>query len=184
MAMSEFDSPNYVEYVYDKKKEGKVKLQRNLMLALYIVFAAVLVVILCAIPLYPVIAVVPVLVYILVLCTWRLVCYDVYYEFREGRLELGKIKVSKQGRRKNPKLSIHIKEAAEIAPYESASQIEGIKTVFDYSESPTSDKRIFIIFDKEGERCAAIIEGTAKIGKLFTSFCQNAHDLKGKDFHG
>lgn len=182
--MSEFDSPNYVEYVYDKKNEGKVKLQRRAMIALYVVFAVALVGALVAIPLYPVIAVVPVLVYILVLCTWRLVDYDVYYEFKEGRLELGKIKVSKQGRRKTPKISIHIKEALEIAPYENEGQLADVKALYDYSESPTSDKRILIVFDKEGVRSAALIEGTAKIGKLFTSFCANAHDLKGKTFHG
>lgn len=182
--MSEFDSPNYVDYVYDRKKEGKVKLYQNLMIALYLVYGIGLSVLFCVINLPMVVPVVVVTLYVLYLCTWRLVSYDIYYEFKEGRLELGKIKVSKQGRRKNPKLSIHIKEAVEIAPYESASQIEGIKTVFDYSESPTSDKRIVIIFDKEGERCAALIEGTAKVGKLFTSFCPNAHDLKGKEFHG
>lgn len=182
--MSEFDSPNYVEYCYEKKSEGKTKLYRRLMVALYIVFGVGLAGALVGLQLYPVIAVVPVLVYILFLCTWRLVKYDIYYEFKEGSLELGKIKVSKQGRHKKPLVSVHIKEALEIAPYENKEQLAGVDKLYDYSESLTSDKRILVIFSEKGVRAAVILEGTAKLGKLFTSFCPNAHDLKGKDFHG
>ena len=182
--MSEFDSPNYVEYSYEKKSEGKVKLGRRLMIALYIVFGVGAAAAFIGFQLYPVVAVVPVLVYILFLCTWRLVKYDVYYEFKEGRLELGKIKVSKQGRHKNPRVSVHIKEALEIAPYENEEQLTGVEKLYDYSESLTSDKRILVIFSEKGVRAAVLLEATAKLGKLFTSFCPNAHDLKGKDFHG
>ena len=182
--MSEFDSPNYVEYVYDRKKEGKAKIQQNLMIALYFIYGLGLSALFCIIKLVPLVVLVVVTLYILYLCTWRLVSYDVYYEFKEGRLEFGKIKVSKQGRRKNPRGSVHIKESTDIAPYENESQLEGIKNIYDYSESPTSDKRIVVIFSEAGERSAVIIEGTAKLGKLFTSFCPNAHDLKDKAFHG
>ena len=61
--MSEFDSPNYVEYSYEKKSEGKVKLERRLMIALYIVFGFGAAGALIGFQLYPVVAVVPVLVY-------------------------------------------------------------------------------------------------------------------------
>jgi len=39
-------------------------------------------------------------------------------------------------------------------------------------------------FEKNGEKSIAIFEGTARLGKLLTSYSENAHDLKGKDFHG
>ena len=182
--MSEFDSPNYVEYSYEKKSEGKVKLERRLMIALYIVFGLGATGALIGFQLYPVVAVVPVLVYILFLCTWRLVKYDVYYEFKEGNLSLGKIKVTQQGRIKKPAVSVHIKDALDIAPYETKEQLSSVEKLYDYSESLTSDKRILVVFSEKGIRAAVLLEATAKLGKLFTSFCPNAHDLKGKDFHG
>ena len=182
--MNEFDSPNYAEYSYEKKNEGKVKAQRRGMILLYVAFFIGGLIACIATKLLPLFAVAPTLTLILVLCTWRLVKYDVYFEFREGRLELGKIRVNKNGRRKTPKVSIHIKEALYIAPYTGESQTEGVVRLYDYSESQKSDKRIVVVFDEKGERCAVIFEGTAKIAKLLNSFCPNAENMKGQIFHG
>ena len=175
--MSEFDSPNYEKYIYEKKSEGRVRAGRFAMVLLYVVFTVGLVAALIASGFVPVVAIVPLLLYILYLCTWRLVKYEIYYEFREGRLELGKIKRSRQGARNVPKLSVHVKEAIEIAPFVSADQY-GDARLYDYSESQKSDKRIIVIFEQGGKKCAALIEGTPKIARLLSSFCPMAHDLK------
>ena len=182
--MNEFDSPNYAEYSYEKKSEGKVKLQRRAMVFLYVAFFIGGFIACVATKFYPLFAIAPTLTLILVLCTWRLVKYDVYFEFREGRLELGKVRVTKQGRRKSPAVSIHIKEALYIAPYANAEQTAGVTKIYDYSESLASDKRVVVIFLDKGEKCAAIFEGTAKIAKLLNSFCPNAENMKGQIFHG
>ena len=182
--MSEYDSPNYAEYVYERKSEGKVKAQRLGMIAAYVLFF-VGGFILCALTkMIPVFAAWPVLTLILVLCTWRLVKYDVYFEFREGRLELGKIRTSKQGRRKTPRVFVHIKEALYIAPYTDPAQAEGAVKIYDYSESQSSDKRIVVVFLEKGARSAIIFEGTARIAKLLHSFCPNSENMKGQVFHG
>ena len=182
--MNEFDSPNYAEYSYEKKSEGRVKLERRLMIAFYVGFFIGGLIVCIVTKLIPLFAVAPTLTLILYLCTWRLVKYDVYYEFKSGMLEFGKIRVNKHGRHKTPKLSIHVKEALYIAPYESEQQYSGAVRLYDYSESPSSDKRIVLVWDNAGVRCAVLFEGTAKIAKLLASFCQNTENLKGKEFHG
>ncbi len=182
--MYENDSPNYAEYAYIKKNEGKVKLQRTLMVLFYIVYIVGFFIFATTSGLIPLFAVGPLTLYIIFLCTWRLVKYDCYVEFKTGMLYLGKIKVSKNGRRKFPRISIHVKDAIDISEYTHRSQLGDVKKIYDYSESQSSDKRIYIVFDKDGERSAAIFEGTEKLAKLLTSFCPNAHGIKGKPFHG
>lgn len=177
-------SPNYTEYAYEQKNEGKVRVARTLMVIGYVVFFVGLFAILMLSSMPMLFAIAPLLLYILVLCTWRFVKYDLYWEFGTGTLEAGKIKVNKSGRHKTPKVSIHIKEALDIGYYENSSQLGEVKKVYDYSESPSSDKRIYIVFSEGGARSALIIEGTARLANLLTSFCERAHDIKGKPFHG
>lgn len=180
----EYDSPNFAEYSYVKKSEGKVRLSRTLMVIFYIAYIVGFFIFATTSKLLPLFAIGPLTLYIIVLCTWRLVKYDIYIELSTGMLSLGRIKVSKNGRRKFPKFSIHVKEALDISEYTDKSQLGDVKRVYDYSESQYSDKRIYIVFLEKGERCAAIFEGTAKLAKLLASLCPNAHDIKGKTFHG
>ena len=56
--MSEFDSPNYAEFTYDKKNEGKIKKQRRLMMALYVAFAIAFATVCFVTKLVPLVAVV------------------------------------------------------------------------------------------------------------------------------
>ena len=183
--MNEFDSPNYAEYVWDKKSEGKIKTCRFLMIALYIAFGAAYVTVCSVTNLFVLIAIAPLLVYIFVLCTWRFVSYDCYFELKSGVLELGTARVSRYGKKKRPKLTLHAKEALYIAPYdEGKDKAAEAARVIDLSESLTSDKRIILIADDKGIRTAVIFEGTAKIAKLLASLCPNAQNLKGQVFHG
>ncbi|MBR2929643.1 MAG: hypothetical protein IKC32_00285 [Clostridia bacterium] len=182
--MSDYGSLTNTEYAYEQKNEGKVKLKRTLMIVGYVVYLLAFFIFCMATKLLMLFAIGPLTLYIIFLCTWRLVKFDCYWEFSKGSLEIGKIKVNKNGRRKSPKLSIHIKDALDISVYEGAHQLADVKRIYDYSESPTSDKRIYIIFEERGERSAAIIEATARLATLLTSFCDRAHDIKGKPFHG
>lgn len=181
--MAEFDSINSTEYSYEQKNEGKVRTKRTLMIIAYALFTIGFFIFCMSVIPY-LFAIGPLLLYILVLCTWRLVKFDCYWEFGGGMLRVGKIKVDKNGRRKLPRLEIHVKEALDIGYYESQGQLASAERIYDYSESPISDKRIYIIF-KEGDKTSAvIIEGTARLGSLLTSFCERAHDIKDKAFHG
>ncbi len=183
--MSEFDSPNYAEYTYDKKNEGKIKKQRTLMLILYIAVGIIYFAVCCITKLLPLIAIEPILIWMLVFFTWRYVSYDCYFIFDAGMLELGTVKVTKNGRRQSPRHKIHVKEALFAAPLTgNEARLADAKKVDDLGESETSENRILIIYNNAGVDTAVIFEGTAKIAKNLASFCPNAVDLKGKAFHG
>ena len=184
--MNEFDSPNYAEFSYDVKSEGKVKRLRTLAVIGYILFVAAFFVVCYVSRVIPVFALAPILTWILIFFTWSLVKFDYYFEFKTGMLELGKIVGSKKGRKKQQKLSIHAKDALYAAPFEGehAEKLKEAEVVHDLSSSAKSDKRIIMLFEDKGKKCAVIFEGTAKIANLLASFCPNAKDLKGKIFHG
>ena len=111
--------------------------------------------------------------------------YDCYFVFDAGMLELGTVKVTKNGRRQSPRHKIHVKEALLAAPLVgNEARLSEAEKVDDLGESETSENRILIIYNNEGVDTAVIFEGTAKIAKNLASFCPNAQDLKGKTFHG
>ena len=183
--MNEYDSPNFFEYVYDVKNDGKTKLLRTAAIALYIAFAAVYFIVACSIPLYPIIAVLPIFIWMLVFFTWGLVCYDFYYEFKHGDIEFGTVRVTKNGRHRRKKLAINVKNAREARVYDkNDAELLQVKKIYDFSESQSSDKRIVIFIDVDGVYSAIIFEGTAKIAKLIASYCDGAKSLKGEILHG
>lgn len=171
-------SPNYYELVFEKKNEGKTRLLRTLTVCGYVLFILGFFIFCMSTKLLPLFAIGPLLLYILVLCTWRLVKHDYYLEFSTGNLTAGVIKVSKQGRRKMARVSVHIKDAEEIAPYTGRSMLAGIRKIYNYSSSERVEKRICIIFSERGASCALIVDWSERLASLLTSFCQNAHDIK------
>ena len=126
--MSEFDSPNYAEYVYERKAEGTLLLARILMITAYVLFAGAFFVVCYTVGIIPVFAICPLLLFIIWLCTWRLVSYDYYYEFKAGTLELGAVRLKKSDRRKFPKLTVHIRDVEYADEYPGDSEkLAGIK---------------------------------------------------------
>ncbi len=182
--MNDFDPPNYAEFSYEKKSEGKNKLSRILLVLGYIAFISLFFLVCYLTRLIPVFAVAPIFLWMLIFFTWRLVSYDMYFEFKSGTLSLGRVKEKKTGRIKKELLSLSVQNAREICPYTKDLSLAKEKRVYDFSSAPSSDKCILIRFDQGGTPCAVIFEGTARIGRLLTAFSPNAHDLKGKDFHG
>ena len=181
--MFEDESPNSAEYVYEKQSKGKVKLQRTLMICLYVVFVLAYFLFCYISRIIPLFAMAPIFLYILYLFTWRLVKYDCYWEFRSGELTAGTVRVGKTKKRV-PVVKLRVKEALAIGPLNSISDLGEAKKIYDFSESPTSDKRIYVIFEKDGVRSALLIEATAKLGKLLAAFSKNADSVKGLQFHG
>ena len=185
MPMNEFDSPNYTEYTWDKKAEGKGRLLKMLLIFIYISFVGLFFLICYLTRIIPLFALCPVFTWILVFFTWRLVSYDCYFEIKEGYIELGKVKVTKTGRRKSPKLNIHIKEC-EIGGLvsEGGAELVSVSKTYDYSETVKSPHRIYLIWMNKGVRSAVIFEGTAKSARLISSLCDGAKSLKGQTLHG
>ena len=182
--MNEYDSPNYASFYYEKKNVGKTRLLRSLMICAYALYVVVFFLVCYLTRFIPVFALAPFTLWIIVFFTWKYVTYDCYFEFKAGMLELGHVKSTKSGRKKTPKLTIHIKEASFAAPLsENEAYIEGTKH-YDFSESEKSDKRILILFEKDGIASSVVFEGTQRVANLIASFCPKAKNLKGQIFHG
>lgn len=183
--MSEYDSPNYSRFNYERKNEGSILWQRILMILGYVAFAIGFIVACVAIPILPLMCLTPFLVWIVWMCTWRFVSYDYYFEFKSGMLDLGTVRVTRYGKKQKPVVSIHVKEALVATVYDPATcDTSDIAKVYNFSNSIKSENRIFMVFEKGGERCAAIFEGTAKIANLIASFCDKDKSLKGKKLNG
>ena len=183
--MSDYGSINSSEYAYEQKNEGIVKVKRTLMVVGYVTFLLGFFIFCMATKIFALFAIGPLALYIIILCTWRLVKFDCYWEFATGALEIGKVKVSKNGRRKMPAVRIQIKDAIEVGYFKDLAAIGTVDKLYDYSESPTSDKRVYIIFDMDGKRCCAIVEATARLASLLVSFSKNADaGLKTIPTHG
>ena len=200
--MNEYDSPNYAEYVYDRKNEGKLKTLKTVAKCGYALFFIAVFAILCSLQLFWVIAVLPIFTWMLVYFTWGFINYDFYYEFKHGTMEFGTVRATKNGRRRKKKLTVSVKEATLARVYGAADaanvgvaktedsaksveeQLPAVEKLYDYSESQLSDKRIIIYFNDGGKPAAIIFEGTARIAKLIASFCPNGATLKGEVLHG
>lgn len=182
--MSEFDTPNYAEYSYSVKNEGRIKLYRRLMMLGYAAFVGIFFGVCVATKFVPIFATCPIFLWIIIFFTWRYVSFDYYFTFQSGMLELGTSRNTKAGMKKYQRLKIHVKEASFIGAYEKNKDLVAGTKLYDFSESKSSDKRIIILFENEGEKCSAVFEGTKKIAKLLDSFCNKSEGIKNLDFHG
>ena len=155
------------EYGVDKKREGKLKLLSIGFIALYVAFVGGMFGLLYSIRLIPVFAVVPVLLWILVLMTWRYVQVDDKYRISEGAFTLTRKYGNKGGK---ILCEFRIKEADVIAPeYEASAALSEIPAsrVIDARPSLTaSDIYVAVFTDKDGAKSAVKFQATAQAVKV------------------
>lgn len=184
--MDEYDSPNYTEFTYEKRAEGRLKIAKILFIVFYFAFFGAFFAFCAITGWWPLFGVSPLLAWMLVFFTWRYVSYDVYYTFNHGQMEFGKVKVKKSSRHRNATLSVTVNDAKLIAPYDVAvecEQFKNVKYVFDYFSHSSSQNRIALVFNKDGKDCAVIFEGTDRVAALLHSFCKhNSRELKSRSY--
>ena len=151
---------NDLEYGVDQKREGKLKVRTICLLAFYIGFAIGAFVVIFSIPLLPLGAIVPVLVYILVLCTWRFVQVEQKYRITGGVITITR----KFGNsRAKTMMSFRLKEAEKIAPVslldEELKQIEN-KNIYSALPSERCDGAYGIVYSVDGVKKALLIQVT------------------------
>ena len=150
------------EYGVDKKREGKLKLLANLLIALYIFFVVGTFGVLYWIRLIPVGALIPLFLWMLIFFTWRYVQIDDIYYIESGALTL----VRKYGNRKKKTLTeFRIKEAELIAPLaDSAGAVRDFAAEREIDARPSTDAvDVYVILyrEKDGKRTALYIQATA-----------------------
>ena len=178
--MNEFDSPNYTEYTYDKKAEGKTLLLKWILILGYILFVALFFLACYITRIIPLFAVCPVVTWIIVYFSWRLVKYDVYYTFEHGHMEFGRIRESKSGKRRSPRLRLDVQHAYCVLPYCEATDSEeykGIRILHDYASRRNHPSLAVIIFEGKRGREAVVFDTIPKLSRLLGKYCPNIRNL-------
>lgn len=172
--MDSYDSPNSAEYAVEKKSEGRVRLLRTLMILGYVAFCTAYIVLTCGVTKMPaLIAGLPLFLYIIWLCTWRLVSYDVSYTFQSGTMTFYRIVGSRRIPRE--RLKLHVRDAELIAPASSESAREADLSgarCFDFTSSPSSPNAVLLVGrDALGRRVAVRFDCIRRVAKLMKTFC-------------
>lgn len=149
------------EYTVAQIHEGKWKLYRWLMISGYALFAILYFLLAYISKFIPIVAILPLFMWILVYFTYKYVNPEYRYTVSEAHLRFSVI----YGKTVKEKLSLKICEADLIIPLETA--LEKIKEYAPrktYSALPTShgtDAYIVLYKNAEGEACAFIFKATA-----------------------
>ena len=170
-------SLNCVEYVYDKKAEGKLLLARIGLVALYTLFVITYFVICYVSGFIPVFALCPVFVWMLVYFTWRYVKFDVYYTFEHGNIEIGRMVPTKNGKKKLPRHTFNYNSIIFANDYKIVNNTDMIDNVkcYDYSNSIKSDKNIIIAFKTDNQEKAVIVEAIPAFQRLLKSYVKEKY---------
>ncbi len=180
--MSDYGSFNEAEYNWGKKASGKNLFLRILLIIGYVLagglYFVLVAVVTKALPLF---AVCPILLWILIFFTWRLVSYDCYVYIRGGHFECGRILRRKSGKKKLPIVSSELPSCVAF-PFSGTLPMEVAKQT-DLSSSPASANRIVLIYQEKGTSRAVIFDGSAEIARLLRLHCKDAKELNGVSFH-
>lgn len=173
------DSPNYAEYAVEKKSEGRVRLGRTLLLLAYAAFAVGYIILFCIVTQMPaLIAALPLLLYILYLCTWRLVSYDVAYSFEAGTMIFRRIYGARGRRVPKEMLRLQVKDAEYVGALSSSGAKEamaGAVRVYDFLSSASAPNAAVIVMrDSSGKRIAVCFDCIRRVAKLMRVFYPNS----------
>lgn len=169
--MSEFNS---YEFVVEQAKEGKWKLARMGMIALYALYCAAWLVAGLVTKLIPLLALVPVTLWIIVFFTWRFVSVEYEYSIMSGELTFSKIY---GGRSRRTVMKTRVRDASLIAPldggeYSAKATAYQPEKEFSAISSLKAPDIYFMLFEledeKTGKKNRAIFYFEATAGALKT----------------
>ena len=163
------------EYTVTKKAEGKYLFAKVLMILGYIVFGVVYFFGLALAHLYPLMAFIVLLEWILIFFTWRYVSVEYRYETVSGGIKFYKVF---GGKKKKLLLEKRIKDFSCIKPYDedAKANIATEKFVTRHacvrSENDASDC-FYAIYDTEGGKGIVIFEATQSALKILRFYNSN-----------
>lgn len=160
---------NYVEYSVECKSEGKLKLRKLWLILAYIGFVVLYVVLFVVLTkIVPLIAILPLLLWILIFFTWRYTQVEYEYAILQGAFNFS---VIYGNRTRKELLEVKIKDMTTIAPYEgemiARTEAPDIKHLYSFISSKSSPDIYAAIWqDEEGEKSALLFEATNKTLKI------------------
>ena len=160
---------NYFEYAVDVKPRGKMRRRRTLLVMFYILFSLIFFLGFSLIKIPQVIAVLPIIVWVLVYYTWLYVSVSYEYVIAVGEITFSAI----YGNRKHKELiRIPVREI-EAVIYEDDGTV--YDKVYDYrSEKNAADSYAIVFKDKAGARAVIYFEATRKALKLLQLYNPSA----------
>ena len=161
--MGENAASNFVNYGVKKKAEGKYGLKRTLFILMYILIPAAIAGVFIAIKILPILATLPVFLWMLIFFTWRYASVEYEYIILDGEFRMLKVYGSKSMR---VLVSTRVSGMTAIAPYDSehkaaadavpaANRIEAVSTM-------SAPDIYYAIFTEDNEEYAVFFEATAK----------------------
>lgn len=153
----------FVNYGVAKKKEGKYRLCRVLMLFAYALFVIGFAGFFIYMNILPIIAITPILTYILVLATWRFVSIEYEYCILDGEFRMLKLYGLKSMR---ALCRVRVSSMKTVAPYSgeykpAADALKSANRIEAVSSMKAADI-YFATFDDDGEEYAVFFEATEK----------------------
>lgn len=162
---------NSYEYTAERRAEGKWFFLKLSVIFAYVLFAVAYFVVIYVTRVFPLGALIPFVLWILIYFTWRYVKPDLKYTVERGTLSFFVIYGQKN---KKKKLEIKISDAVEIAPRdELADKIAKFSPKRTYSALPSkksADAYAILYTDKGGKRCVFYFVATAAALKLLRMY--------------
>ena len=158
---------NYFEYASEQKPEGKFFILRIILIALYFAFAAVYFLVAYITRIIPIVAILPIFLWMLIFFTWRYTSPDYKYTIESGifTFSIGYVK-----NKKKSKSSFKISTATAIMPLEQAKEeIAKFAPAASYSSVPSvksEDVYVALYTDNYGKKCAMYFVATSQALRL------------------
>ncbi len=158
---------NCFEYASEQKAEGKYLAFRIALLTLYVAFSATYFLIAYITRIIPIVAILPIFLWMLIFFTWRYTSPDYKYSIESGifTFSVGYVK-----NKKKPKSSFKISTAEAILPLgEAAEKIAEFSPKISYSSVPSvksSDVYVALYKDDNGRACAMYFVATSQALRL------------------
>lgn len=161
--MSEFTT---YEYVVAQKAEGKWKLKKLGMILLYIAFVIAWFIFGFVSKMFPLLALIPLTLWMLVFFTWRYVKVEYEYAMESGNMTISNIY---GGRSRKKIVSFKMKDCSLIAPvstHDSEAKDYAPENIYNALSSEKATDAYFALFELDGKKCVAYFEATEKALKI------------------
>lgn len=170
----------FVNYGVKKKPEGKYKLFRILMVTGYVVFALAYFLFFTTMNILPIIALLPVLTWILVFFTWRFVSIEYEYYILDGEFKLIEVYGSKNMREL---CRVRISAMDSVAPYRGenkarADAFDEKDCIYGVSSMDNPDIYYAIFKDESGASRVLFFEATEKTLKVIKYYKSDVEVVK------
>ena len=166
------ESVNYAEYTVEKKPEGKLKMIRIGLIALYLFVGVGLFAFFLAIKFWPAGTVMPFLTWILYGLTWKFAQLEHKYEVKSAKLVISNIYGRKKCVVQFENLASELKVIAPMSEG-NRKQFEKADKIMDFRGNTASPDAYYAILEKDGKSTAVYFEATNKMLKVLKFYNRN-----------